>query len=475
MKTGAERIERFLSSRATRLLLGALTRRNGDGQCAMARLMSTYAQPHRPLSVRARYGLWHFLINRLRKSTGASVEGVRDELFGEPIYFRALLNIARSIHEFGLTKPQVFAAPLMVVWNFTQACNFKCKHCYQDAGRRISDELTLEQKLRVVDELAENDVPMLAFSGGEPLVSRDFWPTLLAAATKGFHISVATNGSLLTPETVKRLADCGARYVEVSIDSVDPEKHDEFRGGKGYWQRSIDGLKNLAADGRMRTGLASTITRNNFDELPALVQLTKDLGIDLFYAFNFVPTGRARNIVDTDLTPEMRERMLEIMQEYLEKDALMLMGTAPQLGRRCIQHYALGKVVHTGHYGADRHPATPTIAKYVGGCGAGRCMIAIQPNGDVSPCVFMPLVVGNLLQERLHDIWRNDNTFQTLRNRELLQGHCGQCEWRHYCGGCRARAYGYFKDMTQADPGCIFNRSLWKQLSPSCEPAASGA
>ena len=104
------------------------------------------------------------------------------------------------------------------------------------------------------------------------------------------------------------------------------------------------------------------------------------------------------------------------------------------------------------------------LCDYIGGCGAGRLYCAIQPNGIVTPCVFMQIPVGDLRCEPLSDIWRNSKVMQQLRDRTLLKGHCVECEHRTMCGGCRARAYGYFHDYLAPDPGCIYNAKAWEEL-----------
>jgi len=460
----AESIERFLSKPFLRPLLGFLTRKDASGECILGKIMSTYGKDDLPLSRKIKYALPHAIIDWMRRKAGASLEQVRDNVFGHPARFRALINTAEAIHEFGLRKPQIFHSPLMVVWNFTQACNFSCKHCYQDASRRLEDELALDEKIAVLDELVENDVPLLAFSGGEPLMGKDFWAVLEAARQRGFHISIATNGSLLTKEVVSRLAENRVNYIEVSVDSVDPARHDDFRGAPGYWEKAVRGLKNVVEDGRIRTGLASTISRLNFDELEDLIQLAKDLGAGSFYAFNFVPTGRAKNITDLDLSPEEREEMLRILQRHLDAHEIAIITSAPQLGRFCNQHFDEVKMFNTGHYGAGPGTTTIVLAKYIGGCGAGRCLMGLQPNGDITPCVFLPLVIGNIRRERLHRVWRESEVLWKIRERDSFGGNCGVCDYKLFCGGCRARAYGYFGDVTAPDPGCVLNAAAWEDL-----------
>ena len=464
-----EKVEQILRRSWAQKTLKSLTRQDETGQCTAGRILDTYISNDAGFWPKFKYAIPHAFIDWLVKKNGLSKDKFRDEIRQSTSLRRAIITTCRSVGEFGLVKPQVFSSPLIVIWNFTQACNLNCRHCYQNAGPKAHNELTLDEKLYVIDQLADNDVPMLAFSGGEPLVSPDFWPVAQYAATKKFHISIATNGTLLTPETVDRLADTGIDYVEVSIDSVHPEKHDTFRGGEGYWQRSVTGLKNLTRNKRLRASMASTITQLNYDELEDLISMAKDLGADYFYIFNFIPTGRGKDIVDLDLTPEQREKMIEFMYRHLNEGQIQVMGTVPQYGRECIQHYMEGGLIATGHYGASNNVATRIVAKYIGGCAVGRCMLAIQPNGDLTPCVFMPIVFGNLRDKPLKRLWRENDILGKFSDRSTFGGNCGKCDWQFYCGGCRARAYGYFDDVKAADPGCVYNLSAWNQLEKTPE------
>jgi len=453
-----ERIAQTLQHPAARAVLWLLTTRGGGGRCLLDRIMLRYQAPDLSLLERILYALPFRVIDYLTQKAGASAETVRDRVFRHTTRRRALVNTARGIARYGLRKPQTFSAPLMVVWNFTQECNLRCRHCYQDAGRPLADELTLAEKLNVVDALADMDVPLLALSGGEPMMSPHFWSVLERAGERGFHTSLATNGTLLTPESVKRMRTLGMDYVEVSIDSVDPARHDAFRGCKGYWQRSVEGIRNAVRYGDgMGVGVASTITKLNVDELEDLIDFAIRLGVSTFYAFNFVPTGRGADVPHLDITPPERERMLQVLQRRLNEKRISIVSSAPQLGRACIQYAAAGDWTNTGHYGAGPGTATRVLARYIGGCGAGRCYLALQPNGDVTPCVFMSIKVGNVRTDDIRRIWAASDVFRTIRNRDNLKGHCRVCRYRYHCGGCRARAYGYFGDITAADPGCIFN------------------
>lgn len=118
--------------------------------------------------------------------------------FSQQVTRRGLSNIVKSIAEYGISKPLKLQAPFLVVWNYTDACNLHCKHCYQGAGKMSNDELSLDERLNIVDQLADNDVVAIAFSGGEALLRDDFWEVARYASSKGLYLSIATNGTLLT-------------------------------------------------------------------------------------------------------------------------------------------------------------------------------------------------------------------------------------------------------------------------------------
>ena len=476
MRARPELITRILAHGLTRGLLRWLTRQRPDGGCALADIFAHYGRPGLPLRERLHYGLPFALIDLVARLAGTRREFVRDKVFTHQARARALVATARSVGRYGLTRPQRFTSPLMVVWNFTQACNLRCAHCYQDARRRLPDELDLPQQLQVLEILRRNDVAMLALSGGEPMMSPTFWPVAQRAARMGFHLSVATNGTLVDEDSAHRLRDVGVKYVEISIDSVDEATHDRFRGSPGYWRRAVAGIRAAVAVEGMRVALAATITRLNFEELEDLIRFAKDLGCDCFYAFNFIPTGRGKAIVDLDLSPAQREEMLRILFEHMQSDTIAIISSAAQLARYCVSQADDDAVVNTGHYGHGRGGKARLLSQYVGGCGAGRVYCAVQPNGVITPCVFMPLPIGNILTDEFPRLWETHPVLELLRDRDRRKGHCRVCDYRDYCGGCRARPYGYFGDLTMADPGCIFNREAWEKLQQApagaYEPAA---
>jgi radical SAM protein with 4Fe4S-binding SPASM domain len=476
---GAEQIERLLARPEVRRLLRLLTHKPprcapgpaGRRRSWLERFFKAYAagtvrwwQPG--------FAIPHLLTEYVRRRTGARPETLRTRVFGNPATRRGLVTAVRSVGHLGLGQPQQFVAPFMVVWNFTQACNLQCRHCYQNAGRRADDELSLQEQKRIVDLLADRDVAMLAFSGGEPLMSPTFLEVARYARRYDIHLTVATNGTLLTADRVRAMVGAGIRYAEISLDSVDPAKHDAFRGRPGYWEAAVRGIREVVKADGIKCGVAMTVTRWNLDELEAMLQWCIAEGVDTFYAFNFIPTGRAQGIVDQDLSPQERERMLAVLQKYLLDGRISIMSSAPQYGRACLELGGPSAPVNTGHYGYGGGRTTRVLARYVGGCGAGRCYIALQPNGDVAPCVFLPIRLGNLRTDPFETIW-NHPVMDLLRDRTDRQGHCRTCEYRFNCGGCRARSWGYFHDLRRADPGCKFNLAEWREVSGGGAGAAA--
>ncbi|MBS7651664.1 MAG: radical SAM protein [Candidatus Bathyarchaeia archaeon] len=373
-------------------------------------------------------------------------------------YFRnGLFNVLDSIGKYGVNKPLVLSAPFLVVWNYTNACNLKCKHCYQSADKPSPDELTTEESFRIVDQLSESKVSAIAFSGGEPLIREDLFRVARYAHDRGLYVSIATNGTLLTDNVVEELKQSRVDYIEISLDSSREENHDTFRGVRGAFKRTMEGIKNAVEKG-FYTCIAITATKNNINEIPDMIDIAKKIGIKRVIVFNFIPTGRGKEIEDLDLSPIEREDLLKYLYMELVEGRIEVLSTAPQYSRVCLQQSIAtrrGFLAPTHFAALDLHGRTKRLADFIGGCGAGRLYCAIQPNGQVTPCVFMPIVVGDLRKQSLREVWLNSGVMNDLRDRKRLKGRCRNCKYRDLCGGCRARAYAYYGDYLAPDPGCI--------------------
>jgi len=414
-----------------------------------------------------------YLIVKLALDKGSESFGVSKEQMIEalknPVTRRGIANILEGIGYYGVQRPQTTAAPFLIVWNFTKQCNLRCKHCYENAGPTPApDELTTEEAKQAIDELADAGVVALSFSGGEPLIRKDFFEVAKYAADKEFYVSVASNGTLITEKAAQRMKEIGVQYVEVSLDGFE-KTHDEFRGIQGAWKRTVEGIKNCVKVG-LDTCVATTATHYDLKEIPRLAEFVeKDLSAKRFIVFNFIPVSRGKQIVSQDLAPKEREELLDFLYSKLIDNSCKLdtFSTAPQYAVTSFK-FAFGPAVAT-HFTNKAaiemlRGRTKSLTEFIGGCGAGRLYCGMEPNGDIEPCVFIPIKIGNIREQRLVDIWRNSPILKQIRNRDAFKG-CGECEYKYICGGCRARAYAYFNDLQGADPGCSINEKYWEKVT----------
>jgi len=383
---------------------------------------------------------------------------MRKVFFSHHFNKQMVLNVMATIGKYGLNQPFRFDAPLVIVWNFTNVCNLRCRYCYQSAGRPAPDELSFEEKIDLVNQMVEAHVAFVAFSGGEPILGPRFWD-VLEYASRFFHTSIASNGTLLgNRDLVTRIADCGARNVFVSLDGTTAKSHDFIRG-EGNFNRTIAGTKNLVANEHLKVGINMVVTKRNYDEVPKVLQLALDLGVNSFNHYNFIPTGRGKEDYDQDLTPEQREDLMNLLYEWhmdRQKTGLNIISTSPTFARVIYQR-SKGKSAGLSHYTADNVDHISGIIEYAGGCGAGRVYAAMQPNGLMSPCVFMPdVIIGDIRKQRFVDIWRNSEISKQMCDRDSF---AFSCPYKTICGGCRARAHAY-GNILGPDPGCLVYKEM---------------
>ena len=396
------------------------------------------------------------IITNAAKSFGVSKNEL-SECLSDPIFRRGLVNVVKGISYYGITKPQTTYAPFLVVWDWTHACNLKCKHCYIKADKKLDNELTTEEAKKLIDELEECGVVALSFAGGEPLIRPDFFEVATYAKQKGFHISLATNGTLITQKVANELKRIGIDYIEISLDGAKSETHDSFRGIRGVFKRTDQGIRNCVKSG-LYTSIATTVTKSNFEEIPEIYELAKRTRAKFLIFFNFIPSGRGKDIINLDISPEQREKLLNFIYEKMVSGSTpQVMCTAPQLGRICMRN---GMSIPTHFFTKEIIGKYSELSEFIGGCGAGRLYCSIEPNGDVQPCVFMPIKIGNIKEKPLREIWHNSEVLKKLRDRSRLKANCGSCEYKFVCGGCRSRAFAYFDDILAPDPGCINNNKV---------------
>jgi len=458
-----------------------------NGKTKLEILVEKYCHDERPIMERLLKDretiIPYIVFEHVRKLFGFEKEDLINA-FKNPLVKKSILNIAETIEKYGVSLPMVFAQPLMIVWNITAKCNLRCKHCYEDAGvlsKGLPDELTREEKIKTMEEICELNIPTFAFAGGEPLLDPVFWELAEIGKKAGLYMSINTNGTLITEEVAERLKDIGFAYYGVSLDGSTAEVHDNFRGVNGAFEKALRGIKNLIKVGEAdKVCISYTVARENSilrNEIPKMLKLRDELGIRKVVFYNYIPCGRAG--VENDLTAEEREKLFEIFYKDLQSGKETLLSTAPQFGRFCKQMYESerGEFTVIGHFASGSAKKLESLVELIGGCGAGRAYIALQPDGSITPCVFMPdLVIGNIKKdgeikgENLINVWDNSPVLNKIRDRRNHPERYG-CRGKYFavCGGCAARAYAYFGSVEAPDPGCILNKGIVERLSEKRE------
>ncbi len=408
----------------------------------------------------------YFIIKTVLDHVINSIDLPRDDIetnLRNPMWRKGLSSVLEGIAKFGPKKPFTSNSPFLIVWNVTKVCNLHCKHCYESAGFPPSDELNRREALRAVDKMAKAGLAYIALSGGEPLMRKDIWDIAERIRKNEMALSIATNATLLNKKTAKRLKNLDCSFVQVSLDGAKASTHNKFRGVKVF-KKTINGIRN-AVDAGLCVGISTTVTKFNYEEIPKIIDLSEKLGAEIFMHYNFIPVGRGTEIAKFDITPDQREKLLNMMAKQIGKRKISLLSTAPQYGRVC-SHFSALSLTHFDTVSQMREfkDSVKFLGEFVGGCGTGRLYCALDYNGDITPCVFIPIKVGNIKKDDLLDVWHNSTVFHQIRDREGFKGLCGTCKYRNICGGCRARALGYYNDITQSDPGCIFNKKEWLKI-----------
>ncbi|MDI6841026.1 MAG: radical SAM protein [bacterium] len=459
------KLRALLYNALSKKIISSATQVESNGRTHLEHILDSYVN-NEVLSFKDKVKFFPLkkILDIVRRAFNQSDDQFKKSLLN-PTMRKILLNSLKSLEKYGLTTPQNFYSPMMVVWNFTYKCNLRCKHCYENAGILRNGnftELSIDEKFQALDKLSRENIPTIFFSGGEPLAGEGFFEIAEAAKKMGFYLSIATNGTLFNKENAQRAKEIGFGYVAVSLDAATPEVHDRFRGMPGMWQRSINGIKNLI-DAGVTTCIQYTLAKDNLSELPKMFSLLKEIGAYKLIIYNYIPVGRGE--FESDPTPEDRESAYKLMFEQLDLGYHIIATTSPQFGRYC-QEMRAGSVI-IAHYADAKSEEFGAIADIVGGCGAGRAYCALQPDGIITPCVYMPdLQIGNIKTQEFREIWDAPLMAQ-FRDRSDLWGHCSNCNYKAVCGGCRARAYVYTGDIKGPDPGCIYNREYYYKAQMS--------
>lgn len=331
--------------------------------------------------------------------------------------------------------------PHVVAWNLTRRCNLECAHCYISAGpeETAASELTASEFRRITEEiLTLNPAPLFILSGGEPLLRADLPELARFASGRGATVVIGTNGTLLTDERVAELKDAGVTGVAVSVDSLEPKHHDNFRHGPGSLAATTAALERLRRH-RLDFIIQTTVTKKSRTELGQLIAWAAEQGAVCFNAYFLVATGRGARL--SDLSPDEYEAALAELVAHAQTYLGRMMVRA-----KCAPHFM--RHVH-------RETPDSPILNYRTRCPCGTQYCRITPDGKLTPCPYTPAAAGDLRRQSFGEVWQRAELFQTLRSGQL-GGKCGRCEYRELCGGCRARALAVNGDVLAEDPSCAY-------------------
>ncbi|WP_233189398.1 GeoRSP system radical SAM/SPASM protein [Geothermobacter hydrogeniphilus] len=325
----------------------------------------------------------------------------------------------------------LLSAPLTFNWTLSYRCNFSCSHCY--SREEQAAELGTADIKRIVDILAAKKIPFINFGGGEPLIREDLFEIAAYAAEQGLNVSMNSNGWLVDADNASRLAAAGFKSVGISIDSAEASLHDEFRCMPGSFVRAVAALDHLRRAG-IRTTMSAVISRINYRNFRDILDLAREHDVSQVYLHNFKCSGRGfKNREELDLDPgEWKAFYLEALEVKNSTDTPAISFDDP---------------VIASLPGYDADPL-------VKGSSCGKLSLHLRPNGDITPCGFIPLVVGNILNQDFDEIWNGSDVLQKMRNKEA-RGKCAGCSSYGDClGGCTARAFATTGDFSEPDPHC---------------------
>lgn len=345
----------------------------------------------------------------------------------------------------------------VVVWNSTRTCNLKCRHCYMSSdAKKYQNELTTAEAKQFIDDLADFNVPVLLFSGGEPLIRPDFFELADYAAKKGVRPTLSTNGTLITPEVAREIKDIGVGYVGISLDGL-REVNDKFRGKAGAFEAAMNGIKNCVAVDQ-RVGLRFTINHHNIQELENIFDFIEEENINRVCFYHLVYSGRGNQMMDEDVTAEESRRAMDIIirrtrdfeERGLKKEILTV-------DNHCDGVYMYLKALQEG-----KDELAQQIKKYIamnGGNRSGMAFAEVDPLGYVHPDQFTQHhTFGNVRERKFGDIWQDTTNpiMAGLKDRKpLLKGRCSKCKFLDNCNGnFRTRAEARTGDFWESDPSC---------------------
>jgi radical SAM protein with 4Fe4S-binding SPASM domain len=344
----------------------------------------------------------------------------------------------------------------VVVWNTTRQCNLHCVHCYSKSeNKHYSNELTTDQAKNFVKDIADFGVPVLLFSGGEPLLRKDIFEIAQLASDSGIRPVLSTNGTLITETTAQKLKKAGFSYVGVSLDGIG-KTNDKFRGAEGAFDLAIKGIRNCFK-AEVKPGLRFTVTKHNYKDVPEIFNFIETEKIPRVCFYHLAYVGRAADIAKDDLTCEQTRTFMDYILTKTED--LHKKGQFTEV--LTVDNHADGAYLYIKL--KEKNPAKAEevlkLLKLSKGNSSGAGIGSVDFNGNVHPDQFWQhYSLGNILEQPFSKIWTNNSEplLKSLRERKkLLKGKCSQCQYIDICNGnLRVRAEATYNDLWAPDPAC---------------------
>lgn len=341
----------------------------------------------------------------------------------------------------------------ILIWNFTNRCNLSCFHCYSKSSLDESDTLTTQKIIDTIKQLKRGGIEFVIFSGGEPLTRRDIFDIADAFKKDKIATYLSTNGLYINPNNVEKIIN-SFNYIGISIDGT-PNVHDRFRGLIGAYDKSMKAIDLIHNYGG-KVGIRFTITKETYDSLSHIFEISEEKGINKIYISHLVYSGRGLDNLKMDITKEQRKEAVEFIInkafEYYEKgiDIDIVTGNMEMDAIFFMEKFSQ-KYPHLKNSLEER-------LKKWGGNSAGKNLVNINSEGDVRPDPFFPIAIGNIYKNSFDEIWLDEDNRLLERLREhprKIGGKCKDCEYIDICnGGSRSRAWAIYGDLWAEDPSC---------------------
>jgi Fe-coproporphyrin III synthase len=344
----------------------------------------------------------------------------------------------------------------VIVWNTTRGCNLRCRHCYsQSQNVKYEGEMNTSEALHFIDGLADFGIPVLLFSGGEPLARTDLFELVAHARSRGIRAVISTNGTLITNAVASKLRIAGLSYVGVSLDGLSTV-HDTFRGVQGSFFRALQGIRACQQEG-VKVGLRFTITRDNAGEIPGIFRLLEEEKIPRICFYHLVYTGRAADLANNDLDHLKAREVVD----YIIDSTASLYRRGQKAEVLTVDNHCDGVYLYLRmkRENSPRANSVLELLRMNGGNNSGIGIGCVSWDGNVYPDQFWRHhSLGNVREKSFSEIWTDQNELllNQLRNRKsLLKGRCGRCVWKDICNGnFRVRAEAVHGGTWEEDPAC---------------------